>query len=597
MNLSLLLAAAVCFPSAPDLWKAGPLTAETLKIPAAEPVASEQQLQSQTSLFRQLRSPFQRSRMVIEFGEANTPAAFRILFRLLDTEKNAFVQDNILETLLRLQRKGLAVRVDDKQLIRFFNAPSPSARSAAALLYLGNSNQPDPAPVLEAFAKETSIPVLNRLLEALRPFASKISKSQIGNLYERTPSGNLGLRGVLTELAASQENPDSSSLLQKALQDPDPVIRMHAARGLAANPSGSKLLSGASADSHPAVRLAAARMLKPGPERIPILKTLLSDSSPAVRAAAARSLGMTGTNAAAELLTGALADAEIAVRRAAADALVRLKPAGTIHQRVVETGNAKPFARRQALAFLVQRQDQSQENTILRWIRTSKDPLFLREAAAALGSLNCRHSGKVLIQMSGSKDEQIRAAAADSMGKLKLTETFPALAKLCRDPQIKVAEAAFMSMYRISDRCFLPEFERMTGRFSEDGANCRSIACRALTAFPLKSKVIDNLHKLISSACIRVPMSGPMPDADHVRISALMLLREHARKGDPAAKKAYRENLTFLDRQKPESELKSRDLEEFIRQLKEDDARRPVKPTTIENVKPVFTTAPVGERE
>jgi len=597
MNLILLLAAAICFPSAPELWKAGPLTSETMKIPAAPVIASGQQLQAQFRLFSQLRSPFQRSRMAIEFGEADSPAACPLLLRLLETEKNVFVQDNILESLLRLQRKGYAVRAGDEQLIRFFQAASPSARSAAAVLYLSGKHA-DPTRVLEAFQKETSVPVLNRLLEALRPFASKISQSQIGNLYERTPADNIGLRSLTVELlAAGQENPDGSVLLQKALQDPDPVIRMHAVRGLAANPSGNKLLAAAAADSHPAVRLAAAGIVKPDPARTAILGKLLTDPAPAVRAAAARSLGAAGSNGAAELLCGALADPEIAVRRSVAAALIRLKPAKKLHERILKTGDKNPSARRQALAFLVGTLDRNHEGAILRWIRQSKDPLFLREAAAALGTLNCRRSGEALIRLSISKDDKIRAAATESIGKLKLPQTFPVLARLCRDANIEVAEAAFMAMYRISDRSFVPEFEWMAGRFSEDGANCRAIACRALAAFPLSSRVIANLDKLITTACIRVPMAGPMPDADHVRISALLLLREHAGKGDRAARSAYQKNMQFLDLLRSGSELKSDDFDEFLRQLKAADSGRPVQPKTIESVQPQFTTAPAGKRK
>ena len=598
MNLSLLLAAVISYPSAPDLWKAGPLTDDILKIPSADVIASDRQLESQARLFRQLRSPFQRSRMAVEFGEAGNPAAFRILLRLLENEKDSFVQDNLLEALLRLQRNGHGVSVDGKVLIRFFRSASPSARSAAALLYLRSGKQPDPAPVLEAFRKESAVLVLNRLLDALRPISSRIAKAQLAGLYEQTPADNIGLRAMAAELLARrEEDPDQSELLRKAVRDPNPVIRMQTARGLAANSSGDQLLAAAASDRHSAVRLAAAGMEKPGPARISILKSLLSDSSPSVRAAAAQSIGTAGTTEAAELLTGALTDAEIAVRRAAADALVRMKPAKPIHQRVAEAGDANPAARRQALSFLVRMLDKDHEGTILRWTEESDDPLFLREAAAALGVLDCRRSGAVLIRLSRSKDALIRAAAAESMGKLKLPSTFPVLAGLCRDPRINVAEAAFMAMYRISDRRFVPEFERMTGRFTDDGANCRAIACRALAAFPLKAKVIANLNKLITKACIRIPMTGPMPDSDYARVSALLLLREHARKGDRAALAAYRKNLAFLDQLGAESELKSRDLDEFIRQIKALDSGKSVRPKTVDPQPPVFSTAPFKERK
>ena len=612
MNLSLLLAAALCFPAAPDLWKAGPLTDEVMKLPSAPVFAPDQQLQAQVLLYRQLRSPFQRSRMVIEFSETNNPAAFRLLLNLLGSERDSFVQDNILESLLRLQRKGYGVRMDDNILIRHFKAASPAARSAAALLYLGNRQQPDPVRVLASLGKEHSAMVLNRMIESLRPFAIMNRmvdspaagnwEAQIVKLYDEAQPENILLRAFAAELAAQLSGADTSAVVEKALKDPSPVIRMQTARGLAANHEAVKTFATAAQDTHPAVRLAAARIIvsKNGlqsPKRVKVLISLLSDRSPAVRAAAAESLGFVGAAAAAELRIKSLADSEIAVRRAASDALIQLKPDQDIHKKAVETGNASPRSRRQVLAFLVRTRDQGQEETILRWIKDSDDPLFLAEAAAALGSLNCRRSGKALIGLGNSKEEKIRTAAAVSMGQLKLPETFPALAKLCRDRAIKVAEAAFMSMYQISDRSFVPEFERMTGRFTDDGANCRAIACRALTAFPLSARVIANLNKLITTACIRVPMTGPMPDADHVRVSALLLLQEHARKGSSAAKAAYQKSLTVLSQEKPGSELVSEDLEEFLRQVKAAEAGQPVKPKTIDSVKPLFRTEPAGAKK
>ena len=92
-------------------------------------------------------------------------------------------------------------------------------------------------------------------------------------------------------------------------------------------------------------------------------------------------------------------------------------------------------------------------------------------------------------------------------------------------------------------------------------------------------------------------MSGPMPDADHVRVSALMLLQEHARKGDGAARAAYRKNLEFLNRQKPESELRSEDMAEFIRQILAAEAGQPVTPKVIGRAKPQFRTEPVKEQK
>ena len=107
MNLSLLLAAALCFPSAPDLWKGGPLTDEVMKLPSAPVFAPDQQLQAQVRLYRQLRSPFQRSRMAIEFSETNNPTAFRLLLNLRKAAAH----------LVHLRHAGLARAPGDGRLI------------------------------------------------------------------------------------------------------------------------------------------------------------------------------------------------------------------------------------------------------------------------------------------------------------------------------------------------------------------------------------------------------------------------------------------------------------------------------------------------
>ena len=592
MNIFLLLAATVFYPLAPEIWKSGPLTDETLKIPSAEVVASTSRLEAQARLFRQLSSPTLRSRMALEFGRTGNPAAFRILIRLLQTEKNSFVRDNIFAALLQLKKTGCAVPGGGQLMSRYFHAASPAARCSAAELYLTNFPESDPALVIEAFKNETSAWVLNRLLSVLKNVPGRISKSQIGNLYENAPKHNIALRAFAAELLAMQDNPDKSTLVRQAVKNPSPVIRMHTAQGLAANQTAAaELLEIAASDPHPGVRLAAAQMVKPDPARESILKKMLSDPSPAVRAAAAASLGTAGRASAADTLTEFIADPEIAVRRAVSSALVQLKPSPDIYMKAVEQANAHPAARRQVLAFLVQTNDRGQEETILRWIRESKDTLFLREAAAALGSLNCRNGGNVLIRLSQSRDNQTRHTAAVSIGQLKLPATYPALIRLGRDRDIKTAEAALMSMYQIGAPVFLPEFERAVGRLNEDGANCRAIACRAMAAFRLNPKVIPKLIKLITTACIRVPMSPPMPDADHARISALMLLLEHARKGNSAAKTAYQENLARLDSEKSDSELRNESMDEFIRQLKEYSAGRKIQPKNIGSAEPSFTAA------
>lgn len=595
MNLFLLLSAAVFFPSVTEIWHQGPLTAEKCRLPVAEISASENQLNAQAGLFRQLHSPSMRSQMAVEFGQSGNPAAFRLLITLLRQEKNSLVRDNLFNALYLMKQKGQAAdaKMNGEFLTESFHAASPVARGTAMFLYLTHTENPDPAKVLTALEKETSLLVLNRVLPPLRTLAPKLSKSLTGNLYTKAADENTALRAMAAELIALQPDPDESALLRKAAADSHPVIRMHIARGLSANrTAAASLLKITAADSHPGVRLASAGIRKPSPAQEEILRKLLSDPSPSVRAAAAESLGTADTVSAAEALAEKLPDPEMAVRRSVADALSRLMPSESIHRKVVELAERNPIARRQALDFLVRTNDQNQSAAILRWIDQSKDPLFLREAATALGKLHCTDGGSTLLRLANSRDDAVRRGAAESMGQLKLPVTYPALLRLCRDREIEVAEAAFLSMYKIGDSSFVPEFERMIGRLTDNGATCRAIACRALCLFKLNEKNIGNLTALVTRACIRVPMAGNMPDVPYSRISALLLLLEHARKGNPAARAAYRQCITLLEQEKTPSELLNEEFVEYLRQVKEYEAGRPVKAKLIDPVKPDFSVKP-----
>ena len=515
MNIFLLLTAAVFFPSVPELWKQGPLTEAVMKIPQSEIVASHGQLDAQQRLFRQLQSPGLRSRMALEFGNAGNPEAFRILVRLLSREKDPFVRDDLLNAMLRLKKNGCAVPDNGDWLVPYFKAESPAARSAAMLLYLTNAKSPDPAAVINALRGETSALVLNRLAEALRPFANQLDKTQIAGLYDETPQENILLRALAGEIAALQSDPDGSAVVSKALKDPSAVVRMRTARGLAWNPDAMKTLATAAQDGHPAVRLEAARMIfekadRPADaEREKILLTLLKDPSAGVRAAAAGSLvprpnaegpdpladttsenktsfhGRLRNAGATELLAEAIADPEIAVRREVAASLIRLDPDEPIRRKVVETAENHVDARRQALTFLAGVRDRTRTEVIVRWTEESKDPLFLTEAVRAAGVLRltgftcceqpgiegrlprdpdqgklpCKEYRTALAFMYGQLLHESMRAAKQHPGDTEAAKraeywkktAVPALIRLSSDPDAGVAAEALMSIYRNPD--------------------------------------------------------------------------------------------------------------------------------------------------
>ena len=127
---------------------------------------------------------------------------------------------------------------------------------------------------------------------------------------------------------------------------------------------------------------------------------------------------------------------------------------------------------------------------------------------------------------------------------------------------------------------------------TDDGADCRAIACRALLHYELKKKTIANLTKLILKPCIRIPMAPSQMDADHVRISALLLLREWARKGNPAAVKACSSIMDELNQAKDDSELRTPEFDEYRRQMEAVFQGKKVRPKEIKPIRLNFTTAP-----
>ena len=634
MIIFLLLSAVAFFPSAPDLWKQGPLTETVLKIPSADVVASRRQLEDQQRLFRQLQSPGLRSRMALEFGNAGNPEAIRILTKLLRSEKDPFVRDDLLNAMLRLKKNGCAVPDSGDWLVPYFKAESPAARCAAMILYLTNVKEPDPAVVVNALQEETSALVLNRLTEPLRPFAirtrmadgpvdGQLDGSLIAKLYDETPAENLLLRAFAAELAAQLAGADDSPVVEKALKNPSAVIRMRTARGLAANPEAVKAFAIAAQDGHPAVRLAAARIIVsknglPNPERVKILISMLSDDSPAVRAAAADSLGQLGAVDAADALVKAFADPEIAVRRAVANALIRLDPDEPIRLKAVEVADRQADARRQVLAFLVGIKDRTRTDMIVRWTEQSADPLFLVEAVRAAGELKL--TGFTCLGQKGIEDrlprdpekrnlpgKEYRAVAAFTYGEL-LNEAMrtaeraeywknaaiPALTALSSDPDAEVAAAAMMSIWR-NPACrpqFAPVLVRMLHNRKNGWSDCRAIAIRALSGWKLTARNIADLADLITKACIRIPQSSPEMDTDAVRISALMLLREQAGPGNKAADAALKKVMEKLEKADADSDLKSPEFDEFLRQVKAAATGVPVNPKRIEEPEPVFSTAP-----
>ena len=183
--------AGLFYPSVIGSWLNGPLTPAALSVPEAEKTVDEEQLKQQKKRFRRQTSPKIRARMAWELRNAGTPAAFRLLTRLLKNEQDRLVQEKLFRSLLYLQQHGAAVPGGDSWLPEWFSARTPEIRSAAMVLYLTCAQNPDPVPVIQALYQEHSPQVLTPVGRILQPRAMEISRSLLCNLYVCAEPGNI----------------------------------------------------------------------------------------------------------------------------------------------------------------------------------------------------------------------------------------------------------------------------------------------------------------------------------------------------------------------------------------------------------------------
>jgi HEAT repeat protein len=173
--------------------------------------------------------------------------------------------------------------------------PLPTRLSAARAL--GQLDARDAVPHLQRALRDPDPPVRMMAAAALSRLGDQ-SGAELLQQMETSPVADVRL--MLAEIAAPQ-NPNGTwvATAAKALEDPDPLVRLSAAELIvkyAADPKpGLAMLTGALADPNPAMRLAASRELEEVPtpllgNDLPALRRWLRDSTPQVRIAAAAAL-------------------------------------------------------------------------------------------------------------------------------------------------------------------------------------------------------------------------------------------------------------------------------------------------------------------
>jgi len=593
---SLLCAAAIFFPLVMDCWEKGPLTSDRFSIPYSPVFADLAVVKEQASIYSRLPNPAQRSVLARELALSNNPEALPILEKMAVNEKSAFCLDDIFTAILTLVENGYGKPPALNVLKQYFTAESPMTRSTDMLLYLKFTPSPDVSFLMRYFANEISPFAAERVYEALRPFAGKIPDDNLESLYG---SSVLPLKAAGAGLSSLKNTSKSLDVAAKAAKDSNPLIRLQAARGLAENPSApEKLLTELAKDADPAVRLAAAGMKNITPAKEAVLCSLASDKSASVREAAAASLGTSNTPSSITALIGLIGDPDIVVRRAASDALVKLKPGKVWRDRLIAAG-AKPDARREIISFFARLDDRNYAPDIRRFLKEADNDLLIIDAVNALGIMQDREAGPQVASFAGSSNPNVRGAVAKALGTIRDPETYSALKKLYRDKDMTVAVNAVYSMYQLRDNTFRGDFLHALGTRSMEQESLRAIAIRAVSDLGyMDARVLSQLNTLTAKACITAPMSPPMPDSMNVRLSGMIALLNAGMKGNVEAMRMYDDVRRFYAESsgKDTNEFTTEDVMEFMAQIEAFRKHEKIVPRELKTVLPNFTIYKIGTR-
>ncbi|MGQ9767263.1 MAG: HEAT repeat domain-containing protein [Anaerolineae bacterium] len=216
-------------------------------------------------------------------------------------------------------------------------------------------------------------------------------------------------------------SPQAIAALIRALADPEPIVRWHAAEALAAQEAGHAFpaLVAALADPEPLRRAGAAEALGGlgGEAATLALRPHLSDADPGVRAAVAAALGRIGDPTVVTDLLPLLDDADPDVVRAAAAALGRLgSTAATmpLAQALVRPG--QPLLVRRALAAALMHVPHPNAQPQLLAVLTDPDPQVRAYAAQALGQVGSEAAHAPLKFLRADRNRLLRGTVGDWAG-------------------------------------------------------------------------------------------------------------------------------------------------------------------------------------
>jgi HEAT repeat protein len=174
------------------------------------------------------------------------------------------------------------------------------------------------------------------------------SEDAAGALQRAARDEDATVRAGAVRAAARAGHPPDPATVSLALSDPDATVRMAAIHAVGSADDSTELIRGALRDGDVAVRAAAAAALlrtDPDEEATSILRGMLGASDPDERALAIEGLGGSASEERVDLFAAALSDPAPRVRAAAARALGRADPDGVMAVLLGALDDPDPFVR------------------------------------------------------------------------------------------------------------------------------------------------------------------------------------------------------------------------------------------------------------
>jgi len=531
---SLILAASVMYPLIQDAWNGGPLGQEFAAPPTAPFFIESKSLPPQRELYLKQEDPTIRSAIAKGLALSNNPDGAKLLEELLPSEKNSLTKEDILLSLVRLEKEAPVSKPE--ALKELFKSGSQLTRAYAAALYVSASS--DASPVLDMLLTEQSVFVQNFLWPRLVASKGKCPAQALEKLLEAKSPFARG--GAAQAIAARDADPDGIAALAKTAADQAPYVRLSLASALAVRETGGdKLLATLSTDKDISVRAAAAKLKLGSLERVSLALKLSVDSDAAARRNACESLAVCKSEDSVNALIARLGDPDRFVRAAAEDSLGTIKPGAEALAKIDAAMDAKESLGAAIRALGLTGAVASSQKIFAVLEKSTDDDITIR-CVDALGRLLFKPSAKTVAERAASANPALRRSVAAALGLLKEKQGYEALTKLSKDQDLQVAMESLKSMGLIADSAFNGAILAVLSDIKCE-ADRRSAACWAIarTGSP-DAKAVAQLKVLATEMCIPIPMSSEKAyDSDNVRASAMLAMSENGKRGDAASQQAF----------------------------------------------------------